>query len=41
MIEFNDLGEIKKNVQAQMIKDGKFRHFAVIEDPVLLAPPTK
>ena len=41
VIEFNDLGEIKKNVQAQVIKDGKFRHFAVIEDPVLLAPPTK
>lgn len=41
IIEFNDLGEIKKNVQAQVIKDGKFRHFAVIEDPVLLAPPTK
>jgi branched-chain amino acid transport system substrate-binding protein len=41
VIEFNDLGEIKKNVQAQVIKDGKFRHFAVIEDPVLLAPPSK
>lgn len=41
VIEFNELGEIKKNVQAQVIKDGKFRHFAVIEDPALLAPPTK
>jgi len=41
VIEFNELGEIKKNVQAQVIKDGKFRHFAVIEDPVLLAPPSK
>jgi branched-chain amino acid transport system substrate-binding protein len=41
VIEFNDLGEIKKNVQAQVIKDGKFRHFAVIEDPALLAPPSK
>jgi branched-chain amino acid transport system substrate-binding protein len=41
VIEFNELGEIKKNVQAQVIKDGKFRHFAVIEDPVLLAPPNK
>lgn len=40
-IIFNDLGEIAKNVQAQIIKDGKFRHYAVIEDPVLLAPPTK
>jgi branched-chain amino acid transport system substrate-binding protein len=41
VIRFNELGEIAKNVQAQVIKDGKFRHFAVIEDPVLLAPPTK
>lgn len=41
VITFNELGEIAKNVQAQIIKDGKFRHFAVIEDPVLLAPPTK
>jgi branched-chain amino acid transport system substrate-binding protein len=41
VIEFNELGEIKKNVQAQVIKDGKFRHFAVIDDPVLLAPPNK
>ncbi len=41
VITFNQLGEIAKNVQVQVIKDGKFRHFAVIEDPVLLAPPTK
>ena len=41
VIEFNDLGEIKKNVQAQIVKDGKFRHYAVIEDPLLLAPPGK
>jgi len=40
-IVFNDLGEISKNVQAQIIKDGKYHHYAVIEDPVLLAPPTK
>jgi branched-chain amino acid transport system substrate-binding protein len=41
VIEFNELGEIKKNVQAQVINDGKFHHFAVIDDPVLLAPPNK
>lgn len=41
LITFNDLGEIAKNVQVQVIKDGKFRHLAVIDDPVLLAPPTK
>lgn len=40
-IVFNELGEIAKNVQAQIIKDGKFRHYAVIDDPELLAPPTK
>jgi branched-chain amino acid transport system substrate-binding protein len=40
-IVFNNLGEIAKNVQAQIVKDGKFRHYAVIEDPVLLAPPSK
>jgi branched-chain amino acid transport system substrate-binding protein len=41
LITFNDLGEIAKNVQVQVIKDGKFRHFTVIEDPKLLAPPSK
>ena len=33
---FND-----EAAQIQVIKDGKFRHFATIDDPVLLAPPTK
>jgi len=41
VITFNQLGEIAKNVQVQVIKDGKFRRFSVIDDPVLLAPPTK
>jgi len=40
-ISFNDLGEIYKAAQIQVIKDGKFHHEATIEDPVLLAPPTK
>lgn len=40
-ITFNNLGEIQKNVQAQIVKDGKFRSYAVIDDPVLLAPPTR
>jgi branched-chain amino acid transport system substrate-binding protein len=40
-ISFNELGEIYKAAQVQIIKDGKFRHFATIDDPVLLAPPTK
>ena len=40
-ISFNEMGEIYKAAQVQVIKDGKFRHFATIDDPVLLAPPTK
>lgn len=40
-IVFNELGEVAKNVQAQIVRDGKFHHYAVIDDPVLLAPPTK
>ncbi len=40
-ISFNDLGEIIKDVQVQIVKDGQFHHFAVIDDAKLLAPPTK
>jgi branched-chain amino acid transport system substrate-binding protein len=40
-ITFNELGEIYKAAQVQVIKGGKFRHFATIDDPELLAPPTK
>ena len=38
-ISFNALGEVKKDVQIQVVKDGVWRHYAVISDPVLLAPP--
>jgi branched-chain amino acid transport system substrate-binding protein len=38
-ISFNALGEVKKDVQVQIVKDGAWRHYAVISDPVLLAPP--
>ena len=38
-ISFNPLGEVKKDVQVQVVKDGAWRHYAVISDPVLLAPP--
>ena len=38
-ISFNTLGEVKKDVQIQVVKDGAWRHYAVISDPVLLAPP--
>lgn len=40
-IGFNELGEIYKAAQIQVIKGGQFRYFATIDDPVLLAPPTK
>ena len=40
-IAFNALGEVKKNVQVQVVKDGMWRHYAVISDPVLLAPPAE
>ncbi len=40
-ITFNALGEIYKPNQVQIVKDGQFHHFAVIDDPVLLAPPDK
>ena len=38
-ISFNALGEVKKDVQIQVVKDGAWRHYAIISDPVLLAPP--
>lgn len=40
-ISFNSLGEIIKDVQVQVVKEGQFRHFAVINDAKLLAPPTE
>ncbi len=40
-ISFNSLGEIIKDVQVQIVKDGQFHDFAVIDDTKLLAPPTE
>lgn len=40
-ISFNALGEVQKDVQVQIIKGGTWRHFAVISDKMLLAPPSK
>jgi branched-chain amino acid transport system substrate-binding protein len=40
-ISFNDLHEIKKDVQVQVVKDKAFHRHSVISDPVLLAPPSK
>ncbi|MGI9302629.1 MAG: ABC transporter substrate-binding protein [Gammaproteobacteria bacterium] len=38
-ISFNALGEVKKDVQVQMVKDGAWRRHSIISDPELLAPP--
>ncbi len=40
-LEFNDLHEVRKDIQVQIVKDKAFRRHSVISDPVLLAPPTK
>ena len=40
-ISFNALGEVQKDVQVQVVKDGNWRHHSVISDAVLLAPPSK
>ena len=40
-IKFNKLGEVLKAVQVQVVKDGAWHHYAVIDDAALLAPPDK
>ena len=40
-IKFNALGEVMKAVQVQIVKDGNWHHYAVIDDADLLAPPEK
>ena len=40
-ISFNDLGEVRKDVQVQVVKDGAWHRHSVISDDVLLAPPSK
>ena len=40
-ISFNPLGEVKKAVQVQVVKGGQWHRHSVIDDPDLLAPPTK
>jgi len=41
VITFNKLGEVKKDVQVQIVKNGEWHHFAVISDPDILTPPDK
>ena len=38
-ISFNTLGEVRKDVQVQVVKGGAWHHHSTISDPVLLAPP--
>ena len=40
-ISFNDLGEVQKNVQVQVVRDGDFHYHSEIRDQVLLAPPAR
>lgn len=40
-ISFNELGEVRKDVQVQVVKGGAWRRYSVISDPDLLAPPSK
>ena len=41
LIAFNKLGEVKKDVQVQVVKDGNWHHHSVINDAKLLAPPAE
>jgi branched-chain amino acid transport system substrate-binding protein len=40
-ISFNALGEVQKDVQVQVVRDGNWHHHSVVSDAVLLAPPTE
>ncbi len=40
-ISFNDLGEVKKDVQVQIVRGGEWHRYAVIKDDELLAPPSE
>ena len=40
-IKFNALGEVMKDVQVQVVKDGNWHRYAVIDDAALLAPPAE
>jgi branched-chain amino acid transport system substrate-binding protein len=35
---FTDIGEVVKEVQVQIVKDGRFRHFGVVKDMALITP---
>ena len=35
---FNEIGEVVKEVQVQIVKEGRFRHFGVVTDMELITP---
>lgn len=35
---FTDIGEVVKEVQVQIVKNGRFRHFGVVQDMALITP---
>jgi branched-chain amino acid transport system substrate-binding protein len=35
---FTDIGEVVKEVQVQIVRDGKFRNFGVVSDIKLITP---
>lgn len=39
-ISFNELGEVRKAVQVQVVRDGNWHRHSIIDDAALLAPPT-
>lgn len=40
-LSFNDLHEVRKDIQVQVVKDKAFHRHSVISDAVLLAPPSR
>ncbi|MBN8992139.1 MAG: ABC transporter substrate-binding protein [Rhizobiales bacterium] len=40
-LSFNSLHEVQRSFPVSIVKDGKWQSHGVIEDPVLLAPPTQ
>lgn len=40
-LSFNDLHEVKKDIQVQIVKNNAFHRYSVISDPALLTPPSK
>ncbi|MFP4036488.1 MAG: ABC transporter substrate-binding protein [Desulfobacteraceae bacterium] len=40
-VSFNELGEVLKDVQNQVVKNGEWHEHSVISDPELLSPPSE